>query len=355
LWIFITHSASPATIGLFSKPHFLSDFDIIGQKKPFSAPADHMNDAQSMNTASNLHALLQGGGAVAATHSGSFHADEVLAAATLRLANPALTILRTRDQEQLDAADIVFDVGRVYDRAACRFDHHQLEYREARENGIPYSSFGLVWRELGTELCGSGAAAERIDRSLVQGVDAVDCGITLSRETQAVNLMSISSIIGGFNPGWQDDTSPQARNEAFEQAVAWAKAILQNTIREARGLEAARAIVEQGILLEDGRLLVLDNDVPWKEVVLGSPAYDRLLYVISPDTQTKWHVHTVPDRAGSFSNRKSLPAAWAGLDGGELDQATGIKGCVFCHRGRFVAGHGTKDGALEMARLALRD
>lgn len=308
-----------------------------------------------MNNASNLHAILQGAGIVAATHSGSFHADEVLAAAALRLANPALTIVRTRDPAQLDAADIVFDVGRVYDRGACRFDHHQLEYREARGNGIPFSSFGLIWRELGAALCGSAAAASRVDRSLVQGVDAVDCGITLSRETPPASLLSISSIIGGFNPGWQDDTSPEARNEAFEQAVAWAAAVLQNTIREASGLEAAHAVVAQGALLEDGRLLVLDSDAPWKETVLGSPGYQHVLYVISPDTQTKWHVHTVPDQAGSFSNRKSLPAAWAGLDGEELDMVTGIKGCVFCHRGRFVAGHGTRDGALEMAWLALRD
>ncbi|MHB9102314.1 MAG: MYG1 family protein, partial [Sulfuricella sp.] len=92
---------------------------------------------------SNLYTTLQRPGAVAATHSGSFHADDVLAAATLRLVNPALPILRTRDQEQLDAADIIFDVGRVFDSAACRFDHHQLEYKEARENGLPYSSFGL--------------------------------------------------------------------------------------------------------------------------------------------------------------------------------------------------------------------
>lgn len=308
-----------------------------------------------MSKASNLYTLLQGSGTVAATHSGSFHADDVLAAAALRLANPALTILRTRDPDQLDAADILFDVGRVFDPAACRFDHHQLGYQEARENGIPYSSFGLIWRELGTELCGSEAAAARADRWLVQGVDAVDCGITLSRETPSVNVMSISSAIGSFNPGWQDDASPEARNEAFEQAVTWAKAVLQNIIREVNGLEAARAVVAQGALLETGQLLVLESGAPWKEVVLGSPEYERTLYVISPDTAAKWHVHAVPDCPGSFNNRKSLPAAWAGLDGEELDSVVGLEGCVFCHRGRFVAGHKTKDGALEMARLALLD
>ena len=303
---------------------------------------------------SNLYTILQRPGAVAATHSGSFHADDVLAAATLRLVNPALPILRTRDQEQLDAADILFDVGRVFDPAACRFDHHQLEYKEARDNGIPYSSFGLVWRELGADLCESAAAASRVDRWLTQGVDAMDCGITLSKEALPVTLMSISTVIGGFNPGWQDVTSTQARNEAFERAIIMATVILQNTIRDANWFEKARAVVAQGVLLEAGRLLVLEHDVPWKDAVFGSSDYEHLLYVVTPDAQAKWHVTAVPDCSGSFNNRKSLPSAWAGLDGEELDAVVGMKGCVFCHRGSFVAGHKTKDGAIEMARLALR-
>ena len=308
-----------------------------------------------MNNVSNLNTILQRSGAVVATHSGSFHADDVLAAAALRLAKPSVTLLRTREQAQLDAADIVFDVGRVFDIATCRFDHHQLAYSEARENGIPYSSFGLIWRELGAELCGSAAAASRVDRWLVQGVDAIDCGVTLSKETPPVSVMSISSAIGSFNPGWQDDASPEALNEAFERAVAWVTVLLQNIVREASGQEAAQAVVEQSALLESGRLLVLECDAPWKEVVSGSPGYAQLLYVVSPDTQSRWRVHAVPDSAGSFNNRKSLPAAWAGLDGEELDRVIGLQGCVFCHRGRFVAGHKTKDGALEMARMALRE
>lgn len=312
-------------------------------------------DGTAAGQRAGLHAVLLRAGVVAATHSGSFHADDVLAAAALRLVNPALPILRTREREQLDAADIVFDVGRSYDPASCRFDHHQPEYREARDNGIPYSSFGLVWRELGEVLCGSAAAASRVDRWLVQGVDAVDCGITLNREAALATVMNISSALGGFNPGWQDDSSPRARLEAFERAVGFARAVLENTIREANSQESARALVAAGVPLEAGQILLLDRDVPWKEVILGSPEHERVLYVIAPDSQTKWHVSCVPDKPGSFNNRKSLPAAWAGLDGEELDQVVGLPGCVFCHRGRFVAGHGTKDGAIAMARLALAD
>lgn len=304
---------------------------------------------------SQLYSVLQRNDVIAATHSGTFHADDILAAAALRLAKPGVNIVRSRDMEQLNAADILFDVGRVFNPAACRFDHHQLEYKEARENGIPYSSFGLVWRELGDKLCNSVAAANRVDISLVQGVDAVDCGVTLSREILPVKLMSISAVLGSFNQGWQDLASPEAIDAAFEQAVGVAKAILQNSIREANGFENAKAVVEQGIVLEDGRLLMLEHGAPWKETVLESARYNQLLYVIYPDAQAKWHLSCVPDKAGSFSNRKSLPLAWAGLDGEELDKVTGIKGCVFCHRARFVGGHTTKEGVIEMARLALQE
>lgn len=302
---------------------------------------------------SNLNLILQRPRVVAATHSGTFHADDVLAAAALRLAKPSITILRSRDLAQLNAADILFDVGRVFNAATGRFDHHQLEYAEARENGIPYSSFGLVWRELGLTLCGTAAAANRVDLSLVQGVDAIDCGIAISKEAASVKLMSISAILGSFNLGWQDATSADAMNAAFEQAVSVAKSVLENAIREAKGLEKAKAVVEQAALMEEGKLLILEHGVPWKETVVESSKYDRLLYVIYPDAQAKWHLCCVPDKAGSFSNRKSLPASWAGLDGEELDKVTGIKGCVFCHRARFVGGHTTKEGVIEMAKIAL--
>ena len=304
---------------------------------------------------SELNTILQRPGVVAATHSGTFHADDVLAAAALRLAQPNVTIQRSRDVAELNAADILFDVGRVFNSASCRFDHHQLEYYEARENGIPYSSFGLVWRELGEQLCGSAAAANRVDISLVQGVDAIDCGVTLNKEIVPVKLMSISAVLGSFNQGWQDQGTTEAINAAFEQAVNVAKAILENCIREAKGFERAKALVEQGTISEAGRLLILKQGVPWKETVLESAKYNALLYVIYPDAQAKWHVSCVPDKTGSFSNRKSLPASWAGLDGAELDKVTGIKGCVFCHRARFVGGHTTLEGAVEMVKLALKE
>ena len=64
-----------------------------------------------------------------ATHSGPFHADDVLAVALLRVfVDEEATVLRTRDLERIAQADVVVDVGGLYDPAARRFDHHQASY-----------------------------------------------------------------------------------------------------------------------------------------------------------------------------------------------------------------------------------
>lgn len=66
-------------------------------------------------------------GLVIGTHSGRFHADEIVACALLKqLPEYAdAQIIRTRDTEQLADCDIVVDVGGVFDPTRHRYDHHQ--------------------------------------------------------------------------------------------------------------------------------------------------------------------------------------------------------------------------------------
>ncbi len=58
-------------------------------------------------------------------------------------------MIRTRDLEVINKADIVIDVGGEYNADTGRFDHHQRGGAGERENGIPYSSFGLIWQKYG--------------------------------------------------------------------------------------------------------------------------------------------------------------------------------------------------------------
>ncbi|MBX9635783.1 MAG: MYG1 family protein, partial [Magnetospirillum sp.] len=86
-----------------------------------------------------------------ATHSGTFHADDVFAYAILKAATGGqLELARTRDGEVLAQADVVFDVGGTYDPQARRYDHHMRD-KPLRADGAPYSSAGLVWRDFGAD------------------------------------------------------------------------------------------------------------------------------------------------------------------------------------------------------------
>jgi uncharacterized UPF0160 family protein len=78
------------------------------------------------------------------THNGNFHADDVFSIAAFKCIFSSFKLIRTRDFDIIAKADIVIDVGGEYDPEAGRFDHHQRGGAGERENGIPYSSFGLI-------------------------------------------------------------------------------------------------------------------------------------------------------------------------------------------------------------------
>src|SRR3989344_4225767 len=96
---------------------------------------------------------------VVVTHDGSFHADELFACATLSIwaekEGRRIKIIRTRNQEIIEKADIVVDVGMQYDPSKNRFDHHQKggAGRRAESPEISYASFGLVWKHYGEKIC----------------------------------------------------------------------------------------------------------------------------------------------------------------------------------------------------------
>ena len=63
---------------------------------------------------------------IASTHDGRFHADEIFALAVLNLFYPDLEIVRSRDENVYKNANIIVDVGHIYDPDSLIFDHHQI-------------------------------------------------------------------------------------------------------------------------------------------------------------------------------------------------------------------------------------
>ncbi|MBS7812757.1 MYG1 family protein [Roseococcus pinisoli] len=306
---------------------------------------------------------------VLATHSGKFHCDEVFAYAVLRLAlglrEPGRdhVLLRTRKPEAIASADIVWDVGFVFDEATSRFDHHQRG-APLRADGTPYSSAGLIWRVYGERavaaLLKEGGAegfapaiAAEIDETVVRRIDENDNGVAADGPVRS-DTLGLASLVGDFNPSWDEATAngATAGDAAFLEAAALVSGILGRRVDGLRARLAAEALVLAAhAAAEDPRILVLERGMPWKNVVFSHDL--PVLFTVSPASNGNWMLDTVPPEPGSFAQRLPLPEAWAGLDAEALAAETGVGDAVFVHLRRFVGAAKSRDGAVELARKAM--
>lgn len=288
---------------------------------------------------------------VIATHDGSFHADEVFAVACLRLALGEVEVIRTRDPERLAAADLRVDVGGRHDPSNGDFDHHQPGGAGARPNGIPYAAFGLVWRRWGCEVAGKAVAA-KLDARLVQIVDAHDNGQTVFTSSLGVTAPTVDQIISSFNPTFEDDATCELTDRRFCEAVEFAEGILRRELAHLQAAEHAAGRVRELLARSpDPRLLVLDANLPWREVVVEEAP--SVLLCVYPRSDGSWGVQAAPKALVGFENRLDLPAEWAGLRGDKLARISGVEDAIFCHNNRFVVVARSREGALALAERAL--
>ena len=289
-----------------------------------------------------------------ATHSGTFHADDVFAFAILRAATAgAVELIRTRDGGLLAAADVVFDVGGVYDREARRFDHHMRD-KPTRPNGEPFSSAGLVWRDFGAAAIASlvpGASAEAVDKivakvdsGLVRDIDLMDNGAMVP------NPGHFSTMIEAFNPTFAE--GEREETVAFHQAVETAALVLARVCARAHAATLAEAAVAEAAgAAADPRIIVLERRVPWEDAVFDL-GLNEALYVVRPAGDA-WTCSAIPPGRGSFAQRLPLPDAWGGLRDDAFAALSTVADATFCHPARFVCGARSRDGAVALARLAV--
>lgn len=109
------------------------------------------------------------------THSGRFHVDDVISTIFLSKIIDNVILSRVPAIGNKDVKDkIVYDIG------LGEFDHHQKNRNGQRDNGIFYSSIGLLWRKFGKEYLKRigvkyiDKTFEYMDRELIQNIDAAD-------------------------------------------------------------------------------------------------------------------------------------------------------------------------------------
>ncbi len=281
-----------------------------------------------------------------ATHSGPFHADDVLAWALIRTFFDAdAALIRTRDQALIETADVVVDVGSLYEPASLRFDHHQQEYTG------PLSSAGMVlqWLESAEHI--TPALAAELNSQMVSYVDDVDNG----RRMPDAGVPCFALMVSAYNQGCHTLAEFDAAFRRAGEAAAGMVAGIVAAHRE-RLTNAATVLAAMDAAQEAGQnVIFMDRYYSWKDIYFDNGGAEHSTeYVLHPGIDGRWRAVGIPPVRGSFAQKRPFPEAWAGLRDEELSAVAGVEGALFCHKNRFIAVFTTREGALEaMGRFSL--
>lgn len=296
------------------------------------------------------------------THSGGFHADELLSSVVLTRLFPQADLLRSRDRQLITptADKIIYDVGGAFDAEAQVFDHHQRP-GPLREDGQPFSSFGLIWAHYGRAYLaamdvpeeGIEAVHTKFDNKFVLPIDLLDNGAMEPSVAGPLSILTLPTLLGSLKPVF-DDTSPTADDDAFFAALPIARSFVEAQIRNLAAKARAQGIVEQAIAKAGiSPILELPMGMPYRSALDRAEA-DHILFVVHPRGDD-WTLGGIKLSNDTFEQRADLPAAWAGLTDTALENASGVKGAKFCHNARFIAVASTREAILEMAEIAVKE
>lgn len=297
------------------------------------------------------------------THSGGFHADELLSSVILTRLFPEAKIVRSRAPEWITPGSdrIIYDVGGAYDAQKQIFDHHQRG-APLREDEAPYSSFGLIWKHYGRDYLAAmnipeahvDALHASFDKSFVLPIDLMDNGALSPSSAGPLAGLTLSSLLETLKPNF-DDKEDGADDRAFHAALTIARAFVEAGIgKRAAKLRAETLVLEAIEKTGEGRILELPMGMPFRPAIIKAGA-DHLLFVVHPRDGKDWCVTGIRKADDGFELRADLPKSWAGLTNGELEAASGVKGATFCHNGRFIAAATSREAALQMAEIAVRE
>jgi uncharacterized UPF0160 family protein len=319
---------------------------------------------------------------VIATHNGTFHADEVTAYAILNYLFPNNELIRTRESEIIHKANIVIDVGQVYDQTNHRYDHHQSSFNQSIDNQsqITLSSAGLIYKHFGDQLLDKFCTENKIEKNekayndiyyrLIAEIDAHDNGIRQYSDNfyeQIANgeikqkffmNLSFGQIISKLNT--QDPSNDEEQDKAFKKAVSLAWDILSINIKHYFQSQTNFAndyvIMEQAMKNRfndhiSGKIVIVEqNCINWRKC-LGiyegeHPDEPKISFIVYKGNNS-WNVRAISDQL--FINRENL------LPTEEMLKSVKVPDdIIFVHVKLFIAASKTIQTAIEMAIVSLK-
>lgn len=298
---------------------------------------------------------------VIGTHSGIFHQDEVIAISLMCILHNdknTIWIVRSRDINELNKCDVLVDIGNG------KFDHHQIGGNGKRNNGIPYSSAGLVWKSFGKEIIHTLAKTnptisannteidiifEKIDKEIVQTIDCIDNGIPTAS--------TVFDYINSFLPIWTGETvASECYNKAFNEVINVTIEILVKIIIKTIEEYFTFAYISNQHSLTNSRILEIPaQSYPWLNAVLeiNATVNIKIDFVIFKYPSGGWAAQSVPpDADHKFDKRIPFPKSWAGHTT-KLPEISGVEDATFCHNNLFFIRAKSYESIIKMCEIAI--
>jgi len=322
---------------------------------------------------------------IVGTHSGCFHADEVLAVVMIKYIPEFenMWVIRSRNKEIHNLTDILVDVGGLYDVEKKRFDHHMKEFNYVHDetSNIKMSAAGLVFKHYGLTfikniLINMDLFNEKIDMQKIYNklylnfiayVDGQDNGINqynTEEKPRYSNNTSYGNRIARLNPEWCEPNADQserfklaldvAESELFDQIKFIAKVYLPcyNFVKE--------SVEKRFENHESGKILYFDFGLPWKshlktlEEEMNLKDND-ILFAVVKNSEKDYRVSTIGVCEGSFEFRKGIVKSWRGLEQNKLIELSRIEDIIFVHSSGFIGGAQTRESAFRMAICSINE
>mmetsp|Transcript_6243 Transcript_6243/g.13100 ORF Transcript_6243/g.13100 Transcript_6243/m.13100 type:complete len:386 (+) Transcript_6243:74-1231(+) len=249
---------------------------------------------------------------------------------------------------------------------------HFVQGVDAVDNGVEMFKANVLTSSSGAKKRRTDEVDEGSEGMVADGVAEPEVQLV----KQYLDETSLGHRVGALNAAWNEDASDAVQDARFEEASAMAgREFLSKLSYLHKSWLPARDIVKRAIetrreVDKSGKIIVLGQYCPWKDHLFeleeelqlpqgpdmesAEGGRHMILYCLYQDSRSgQWRIMSVPQGgAGSFSQRKPLPAHWRGLRGTELDAITTVPGGTFVHIAGFTGGHETYEGMLKMARMA---
>lgn len=296
-------------------------------------------------------------------HGGTFHADDLMCAAMMKLINPGIVIERLRDvPENIDERTVVCDIGHG------EFDHHQAD-AEKDASGHVLCAAELLYRKIKDVLpitdksnfenilfrIGQNDNAESRDGfcSLLLNFNAEwdesdigDGNFMIAAELLAKRLeedpdfvkRSAKKIPGISDKFWKrvDETTLMFFGNG-ETSRTFYTAAECRYFKHRKAAIRATEIIRKALRNSDGEVIVLPTYMP-----VGSLAHTSVKFVVYKSSRSGYSLLALHDRPGSCKRRALIS-----------ESAKDMPGLIFIHPLRFIAEFDTEEQALAAAKLSL--